>query len=218
VGARLVTLVLMRWTQLADVEFRLLVRMAHTALDERSGRTPAATYFGGHELLAATLRSEGGSLTTTLRRVRKAITGLVEAGAVERVGAARSGNNQVYRLTLEAVQRIGPDESVERVQQGSGVPPEEGPQVPAQQGPGVPESRALETLPRNHEEPLEELYEDTSTDDLRTDLTVPRARCLDHPSMLGGERDDGLPRCTFCRRSARTSRPRLQVLQGGAAS
>jgi len=217
-GARLVTLVLMRWSQLGDAEFRLLVRMAHTALDERSGGMPAATYFGGHDLLAATLRSDGGSQTTLLRRVRKAITLLVEAGAVERVGAARSGANQVYRLTLNGAQSIESDGSGEALEQVPQVPPEEGPPVPTEQVPPVPESRYQEYLPRNHEEPIEELYEDTKTNDLRTDLTVPRARCPDHPSMLGGERDDGSPCCPFCRRSARTpDRPRLQVLQGGAA-
>jgi len=214
-GARLVTLVLMRWSQLGDAEFRLLVRMAHTALDERSSGVPAATYFGGHDLLAATLRSDGGSQTTLLRRVRKAVTLLVEAGAVERVGVARSGANQVYRLTLEATRAIEARGSVERVEQVPDVPTEEVPHVPAQQVPPVPESRYEEYPPRNHEEPIEELYEDTKSNDLRTDLTVPRARCPDHPSMLGGVRDDGTLRCPPCR--ART-RPRLQVLQGGAAS
>lgn len=218
-GARLVTLVLMRWAQLGDAEFRLLVRMAHTALDERSGSTPAATYFGGHELLAATMRSQGGSLATTLRRVRKAITNLVEAGAIERVGVAHAGVQQVYRLTLEATMRIGKDESVAEVEQVPEVPTEEVPEDPAQQVPEVPESRYQEHLPRNHEEPLEELYEDTKTNDLRTDLTAPRARCPDHPSMLGGERDDGLPCCPFCRRRGRRpTRPHLHVIQGGVAS
>jgi hypothetical protein len=213
-----VTLVLMRWTQLADVEFRLLVRMAHTALDEGSPGVPAATYFGGHDLLAATLRSEGGSQTTLLRRVRKAITSLVEAGALERVGAARSGANQIYRLTLNTVREIESDGSPEEVEEVLQDPTEEGPQVPTQQGPGVPDSRVLENLPRNHEEPIEELYEDTKGNDLRTDLTVPRARCPDHPSMLGGERDDGTARCPLCRALARSpDRPRFQVLQGGAA-
>jgi hypothetical protein len=214
-----VTLVLMRWAQLGDAEFRLLVRMAHTALDERSGGNPAATYFGGHELLAATMRTDGGSASTVLRRVRKAITNLTAAGAIERVGAARSGNNQVYRLTLEAIQRIGSDESTRRVEEVPVAPTEEVPPGPTEEVPPVPESRYLETLPRNQEEPLEELYEDTSTNDLRTDLTVPRARCPDHPSMLGGERDDGTLRCPLCRALARTpNRPRLQILQGGAAS
>lgn len=217
-GARLVTLVLMRWSQLGDAEFRLLVRMAHTALDEPSGPTPAAMYFGGHDLLAATLRSDGGSQTTLLRRVRKAITGLVESGAVERVGAARSGLNQVYRLTLVAAKAIDLDGSLEGVEEVPPVPAQQVPDVPTQQVPEVPHSRYHTHLPRNHEEPIEELYEDTKTNDLRTGLTVPRARCPDHPSMLGGLRADGTVRCPPCRAFARGSaRPRLQVLQGGAA-
>lgn len=213
-GARLVTLVLMRWAQLGDAEFRLLVRMAHTALDERSDGRPAATYFGGHELLAATMRSDGGSMSTVLRRVRKAITNLSAAGAIERVGSARSGNNQVYRLTLGAALRIGSDESASRVEEVPDAPTEEVPPGPTEQVPPVPDSRYQAHLPRNHEEPLEELYEDASTNDLRADLTVPRARCPDHPSMFGGLRADGTLRCPPCRALAR---PTLRLLHGGAA-
>jgi hypothetical protein len=54
--------------------------------------------------------------------------------------------------------------------------------------------------------------------DLRADLTVPRERCPEHPSMKGGSGPDGSLRCTFCRRKARApTRPRLEVIQGGAA-
>jgi hypothetical protein len=217
VGARLVTFVLMRWTHLADTEFRLLVRMAHTALDERRGATPAATYFGGHGLLVSTLRVHSDP-NTALRRVRRAIAGLVAAGAVERVNAARSGFNQVYRLTLEGLRAIDNDRGVAMNQQGSTGPAEEGPAEPTEQGPTRPQSRDRRALPRNHEEPLEELYEDTKEAVSRTDLTVTRARCPTHPAMLGGNRDDGLPACPFCRQQHRAAdRPKLQVLQGGAA-
>lgn len=55
--------------------------------------------------------------------------------------------------------------------------------------------------------------------DVRADLTVPGATCPAHPPMPAGLRGDGAPRCPPCRALARTStRPRLQVLQGGAAS
>lgn len=216
-GARLVAWVLVRWTHVSDVEFRVLVRMAHTSLDERSGALPAATYFGGHELLMATLRQEGGSPSTVLRRVRKAITGLVEAGAIERVNAARSGANQVYRLTLEGVRKIDVDGSAPEAQQVPHDPTQQVPGEPTQQVPQGPECRSLWDLPMNQEEPLEELYEEEG-DLVRTGLEVVRASCDQHPSMLGGDREDGLPICPFCRRAARSpSRPTFQIIEGGAA-
>lgn len=215
-GARLVTLVLMRWANIGDAEFRLLVRMAHTAMDERTPTAPAATYFGGHELLAATLRSEGGNEATVLRRVRKAITKLVELGAIERVGGAGGGRNQVYRLTLEGERReVGAPQG--NGQQVPDVPTGEGPEVPTEEVPVVPDSRDQEYPPRNNEEPIEELYEDQD-EDLRTDLTDSRARCPEHPYLEGGERDDGTLRCPLCRRKARDpTRPSFTVIEGGAA-
>lgn len=218
-GARLVTVVLMRWTNLSDIEFRVLVRMAHTALDERSGAIPAATYFGGHELLAATLKSEGGKAGTLERRVRKAVTGLVAAGAVERVNRGRSGVNQVYRLTLEGAQKIGTDGSAAEVQQGPGDPVQQGPEGPTEEGPVDPDYRAPGDLPRNQEEPLEELYEERSND-LRTDLTEARASpCELHPSMIGGTREDGTAACPFCRRQARSpTKPSFTMIKGEGAA
>lgn len=58
-GAQLVGLVLANHAGLNHRAFRLLVRMAHTALDNQnaSGR-PADLYFGGWELLASTLGLE----------------------------------------------------------------------------------------------------------------------------------------------------------------
>src|SRR5947207_15797767 len=56
VGAALMTYVLMRWTHVSDGAFRVLTRMAVTALDEPSNGNPAEMYFAGRELLAMSLR------------------------------------------------------------------------------------------------------------------------------------------------------------------
>src|ERR1044071_6942996 len=164
----------MRWTQLSDIEFRVLVRMAHTALDERSGATPAATYFGGHELLAATLKSDGGEARTVERRVRKAVTGRVNAGAVERVNRGGSGVNQVYRLTLEAEQKIGGSGSAVEERQVPQEPTQEVPEEPTEEGREGPNDRFPGDLPRNQEEPLDELDQEGSGD-VRADLAEARA-------------------------------------------
>ncbi|GAA3767231.1 hypothetical protein ACFQ0G_26920 [Streptomyces chiangmaiensis] len=55
-GAQLVALVLASWTHLNDTAFRILVRMALTALDKQDGKSPPHLYFGGRDLLAMSLR------------------------------------------------------------------------------------------------------------------------------------------------------------------
>lgn len=77
-GARLVSQVLARWTHVSDRAFRVLVRMALTALDEPNNGTPASVYFGGRDLLAMTLRRErGGDLDTAYKTVKRAIADLI---------------------------------------------------------------------------------------------------------------------------------------------
>jgi hypothetical protein len=101
-GAHLVTLALSRWApHISDTAFRVLVRMAVTALDnEGENGRPARVYFGGRELLAMTLRTQGGSPKTAHKRVQKAIAELIGIGAIERLGAAYNGQRQAYRLIL----------------------------------------------------------------------------------------------------------------------
>jgi hypothetical protein len=112
VGAQLVGRVLDHWQHLPDVQYRVLLRMAHTALDWPRRDQPAATYWGGHELLARTLRRDWPAATdprsrqqrdVILRDVRRACVELVKDGAIEIIDTGRtvrSGHAQVYRLTL----------------------------------------------------------------------------------------------------------------------
>lgn len=109
-GAGLVALVLTRWTHLPDQQWRVLVRMAHTALDQPRDGQPAATYYGGHELLARTLRREypppGKARDNVLRDVRRIAAGLAAAGAIKPIDTGqpiRQGNGRTYLLTLAQI-------------------------------------------------------------------------------------------------------------------
>lgn len=102
-GAQLVSLMLAHWApQLNDRCFRVLTRMALTALDRDQGLTPAAHYFGGEELLILTLKAErDGSEAAARRTVRRAIADLIALGAIERVTKGYPGHNAVFKLLLE---------------------------------------------------------------------------------------------------------------------
>lgn len=170
-GSRLVSLVLARWTHVSDRAFRVLVRMAHTALDEPKDGQPAGLYFGGRDLLAMTLRNErGGKPDSLARSVRYALDELIEAGAIKRLHHGRAGRNTVYELTLAnepAVRKTGQGESHVPPEEESSVPPQGESHVPPRGNPAFP--------PRNHKEPVEELLEDQEIN-LRTAVTVSRAR------------------------------------------
>lgn len=102
-GAHLVKLMVVRWSPvLTNDAFRVLTTMAITALDHAKGLIPAATYFGGHELLGMSLYSErNGSPASTKRRVTKAIAELIRLRAIELVRRAVTGSHAVYLLTLD---------------------------------------------------------------------------------------------------------------------
>jgi hypothetical protein len=112
VGATLVSMVLDRWSHLPEPQYRTLLRMALTALDEPSGGKPPAQYWGGNERIARIWRQpfpEGDSdeeerrRKSTLKNVQKAIHALIKEGAIEIIDTGRpvrSGHAQVYRLTL----------------------------------------------------------------------------------------------------------------------
>lgn len=102
-GAHLVKLMVAHWAPvLTNDAFRVLTRMAITALDQPKGLVPAATYFGGHELLGMTLYSErNGSPASTKRRVTKAIAELIKLGAIELIRRAVTGAHAVYLLRLD---------------------------------------------------------------------------------------------------------------------
>lgn len=239
-GAHLVTLVLTHWTHLNDRAFRLLVRMAHTALDKPNGEIPAGVYFGGRDLLAMTLRTErGGNADSLHRSVKRGIADLVGEGVIERTQHARSGSNQVYRLRLSEAQRIdvpnghkpptAPDQGdTRRPPEGDTRGTAQGDTSGSKRGtPGVP--------PICTEEELEELREERS-EDLRTDVAVARAcevreesisppvdvpqkcedpRCAKGWIVVNGEFAD-CPKCASTP-ATESSRPSLRLVQGGAA-
>jgi hypothetical protein len=120
-GARLVGLVLLCWTDLPERQFRILLRMAYTALDAPSkDGTPVEMYWGGHEPLAMTLRGrypDGDgeqarkARANLLRHVRTEVAALRKAGACEVVDTGkvvRQGHAQTYLLTLDQPNRAGP--------------------------------------------------------------------------------------------------------------
>lgn len=165
-GANLVSQVLANWTHLSDRAFRVLVRMALTALDSPTAKQPAAIYHGGRELLALTLRSQGGSERTRNRSVAEAVAELTEAGAIEHLATGWAGQKAVYRLTL------APSES-----EGMGGPQAHPMDVPTDHPMDVPTARKWmgpEPTPRNQEEPIEERDEEEGVD-LSTASHPPRA-------------------------------------------
>lgn len=144
-GASLVGAVLARWTHVSDTAFRVLTRMALTALDNSSadGKKPAATYWGGRDLLAMSLRRlwpEGDDERSANARknihrdVRRAINELIKEGAIEVVDTGRvvrEGNRQVYRLSLLPLRQEGVTPPPE---EGSTAPPREGFSPPPEEG------------------------------------------------------------------------------------
>lgn len=198
-GAQLVSEVLTRWTHVPDRAFRVLVRMALTALDQPQNGQPAGVYFGGRELLDSAMRPTRGTPETRYRDLKRAVAELVAAGAIERVGGAGPRHNQVYRLTLTvAVQRggSGPPHSidippvdnspVDSPMGGRTTPPVGDSTTPPVGGAQCPEWGGSEPPPRNHEEPMEELSEEPSGD-LSSKVAVSRARAEQQTQKISGE-------------------------------
>ena len=97
-GARLVSVALLPdWAGLSAPARLGLVAMCQTAHDRACDDIPAGTYWGGHAALAVALF--GGDGPSELRRVRRIIAELVEAGAVELVEPAHRRRQATYRVT-----------------------------------------------------------------------------------------------------------------------
>ncbi len=212
-GAHLVAEALARWTHVSDRAFRVLVRMALTALDSPSKGRPAAVYHGGRELLAMSLRSEKGTPETRYRAVKRAVAELTEAGAIEHLRTGWAGQNAVYRLTLGHAPSIGGDRYDLQEMGGPTSPPEGGPTSPPMGGPSGPEWGASKAPPRNQEEPLDERGEEEVVD-LKTTSHPPRVTAPERqepnlssaskPGRCGHgfvikQRADGRPTCALCR-------------------
>lgn len=175
-GMKLVGMALTKWApHVPDRAFRLLVRMASTALDEPSGDMPAALYFGGRDLLMSTLRAErNGSLKSLERSVERGIKDLIRVGAIERTNRAYFGERAVYRLTLFNPIRIDEplvDNREEPDTEGRAMPDTHGGAMPDTQGGKSPTPTGG---PMSTEEVLEEQLEEEGVD-LSGPVTV-RAR------------------------------------------
>jgi hypothetical protein len=167
-GANLVMQVFAGWTHVSDRAFRVLVRMAVTALDNPGKGQPAGIYHGGRELLAMSLRSEGSD-ETKFRAVKRAVAELTEAGAIDHIATGWAGQNAVYRLTLSR-----PGSTVDSAEMGGLIgPPKGGRTSPPMGGQNGPEWGAAQTPPRNQEEPIEERGEEEGAD-LQTASHPPR--------------------------------------------
>lgn len=99
------------WSHLPDLQFRALLRMAHTALDTRSpDGDPPCQYFGTYRRIARTWRpgwpddgepDAAKRRRTILNEVRKALRALETAGAIKPTGPPPvPGHAQAYLLTL----------------------------------------------------------------------------------------------------------------------
>lgn len=215
-GAHLVSLALVRWApHVTDRAFRVLIRMAHTALDTSVANSrPAGVYFGGHELLALTLRGDGVADDAALKTVQRAVRELIDIGAVERMSDGRRGNQASYKLLLEnAVKGDTSGPPIEAVRGTPADPHRRTPADPLSESLGDTSSPVRGTPadpPRNHEEPIsskEERWEEENLD-LRTAVTVAREPAGKSPSKSAPKcshgfkiavRPDGESTCALCR-------------------
>jgi hypothetical protein len=159
-GANLVGRVLSNWTHVSDRAFRVLVRMAHTALDHPKEDTPADHYFAGRELLAMTLRATGGTEQSRYRVVARVVAELIEVGAIERIDSGRTGHSAVYRLTLGDACK-----PARKPKKGGQSSHPQGGQISHPKGGQFDQERVADlATPRNQEEPIEELREEEVVD------------------------------------------------------
>lgn len=104
-GVNLVSAVVVNHAGLSNRAFRVLVRMALSALDKTNERgQPPGLYWGGWEVLALSLGRQDLE-TPSARRlaqetVRRAIQELVAAGLVTPLHVAQRGTRQTYQLNL----------------------------------------------------------------------------------------------------------------------
>lgn len=210
-GARNVAEAYLAWAgKLPPLSMTVLVYMALVSrdADERPW------YSQGYAALAEHALGRKVVDRAALKAVERALAPLLEAGAVvtERKASTRrdGASTARYRLMLDAVDapRIpGVDDDLQRGPGETSRTPDSVPDAPR-----IPSSRPPETVLTTPEfrgaEEQEDLRRSEKTrkeiKDLRTAVTVPRARCPTHPSMLGGLRpDDQLPACPLCRAAIR---------------
>jgi len=171
---KLAGMVMTRWAPyLTDRAFRVLMRMAHTALDEPTDKNEAGMFTADRGLLLSVMRAERhGDLGSLERAVERAIKDLIQIGAIERVNRPGFGRRANYRLTLVNTSRIdGPlvDNGPLPDTRGRALPDTTTP-LPDTRGRALPDTRGSSwPTPRvgpkeYEEEPQEDLKEQTEED------------------------------------------------------
>lgn len=192
-GIQLVNVAIAAWApHVSDRAFRVLLKMAATALDKPSNGHDAATFFGGYRLLAMTLR--GGEDDPSYRTVRRAISELLAVGALESVDPARRGSRAEYRLTLDADPKPKSGQSCPHkwteLSSDSGAEGQPSPEIGqsvSNIGRGTTGTTSREDPPDDEVVPFE-----TSVQNAREDLII-------GPISLGVESDDRSAICRRCR-------------------
>ena len=188
-GAHLVAKALTTWAPVVgDKAFRVLVRMALTALDEATETRPACLYFDDPDNLAAAMGGTGSALSRG-RLARRGIEELIGRGALERVNRAKTGSRQVYRLTLWNQPRQYEPVRNERPKPDHWRTEESGSSDAAS-----PEVRTRQVHPRNQEEPLKEL-ERNEVVDVSEPVTVPARDADTEPEPVSSLPPCGDPTC-----------------------
>lgn len=101
-GIQLVGLAFKNWASLGDRPFRALVYMAFKALDfgNAGEGIPPERYFGGWPAIARAMGHARPDSTAATQVVFRAITVLIDQGAIECVKAGHPGQNAEYDLFL----------------------------------------------------------------------------------------------------------------------
>lgn len=102
-GIELVKLVSLHGASLSGNAFKVLNRMAMTALDSPKDGRPDRLYFNGWEPLAMALGYADGDVShgsPGFQGVKRALATLRKEGFVEPLGEARAGTRQTYRVCV----------------------------------------------------------------------------------------------------------------------
>lgn len=167
-GAELAKLVMHSHAGLSGNAFKVLTRMAWTALDRPSGDgRPARLYFGGWEPLAIALGNDVPDASDPAARGRRkklqdyvgrALQEIERAGAIKRLeDHPKAGRRQTFELTLDLA-------SAPPIEGGSSTPETGGLSTPERGGLQPPEKRGESTPilggPRKEQDPTEDSPQD----------------------------------------------------------
>jgi hypothetical protein len=196
-GIELARLVATTCGGLRGNDYKVLNRMAVTALDRTNARGQAPyLYFGGWDVLAVAIGQQvapEGLTKSQEEQVRRAIRNLKSAGLIEPLEAkARAGIRQTYRLRLA----LSPNES-------AGHEPPQGVGARSQRTSGAKPLHSIGASPAETSEPRRT---QESTEGLDEDITLTSApyvesdgvASLDNPTPHGFDDDGSHKSCAAC--------------------